>query len=76
MNGCVDLIKIHHTTEEISAICLNESVYGVEGGGGYRKHYSPPQITSTRADFLGNKAGFFLGKKAASADVVRGGELI
>ena len=31
-----------------------------------------PQITSTGADFLDNKAAF-LGQKAASADVVSGG---
>ena len=31
-----------------------------------------PQITSTGTDFPGNKA-YFLGKKAASADVVGGG---
>ena len=33
MNECVHLVKIHHTTEEISEICLNESAYGVVGGG-------------------------------------------
>ena len=76
MNECVNLVKIHHTTEEISEFCLNESAYGLGGGIGNATspHPTQPQITSTGADFVDNKAAF-LGQKAASADVVSGGEL-
>ena len=74
MNEYVNLVKIHHTTEEISEFCLNESAYGLGGGIGNATspHPTQPQITSTGADFLDNKA-VFLSQKAASADVVSGG---
>ena len=56
MNECVNLVKNHHTTEEISEFCLNESAYG----GGIGNATPPqPQITSTGADFLANKTVFF-----------------
>ena len=56
MNECVNLVKNHHTTEEISEFCLNESAYG--GRIGNATPPPQPQITSTEADFLGNKAAF------------------
>ena len=58
--------KIHHSTEEISEICLNESAYGVGGGGGIGNATPPPpqpQITSTVAEFLDNKAAFWVKKQ-------------
>ena len=66
MNECVNLVKIHHTTEEISDFCLNENAYGLGGGGGGIGNATPPLPASNyvdRTDFFGNKAAF-LGKKS------------